>query len=88
LAEGIKMCKILQANVLIENFPPFWSDHRNHLKHKKKDLMLQELISHIRTEETNQLKDKMSFPSLNFVNFNLVESVVPMNSSRVKGGFT
>jgi len=47
LAEGMKMCEILQANVLIEKFPPSWSDYRNHLKHKKKDLMLQELISHM-----------------------------------------
>ena len=47
LAEGMKMCEILQANVLIEKFPPSWSDYRNHLKHKKKDLTLQELISHM-----------------------------------------
>jgi len=40
LAEGMKMYEIFQANVLIEKFPPFWSDYRNHLKHKKKDLTL------------------------------------------------
>lgn len=40
LVEGMKMCEILQANVLIENFSPSWSDYRNHLKHKKKDLTL------------------------------------------------
>jgi len=40
LAEGMQMCEILQAKVLIENFPPSWSDYRNHLKHKKKDLTL------------------------------------------------
>ena len=53
LTEGMKMCEILQANVLIEKFPPSWSDYRNHLKHKKKDLTVQELISHMQTEETN-----------------------------------
>jgi len=85
LAEGMKMCEILQANVLIENFPPFWSDYRNHLKHKRKDFTLQELISHKWIEETNRLKVKLSSLSLNFVNFNLVESVVPMNKDRLKG---
>jgi len=50
LAEGMKMWEILYANVLIEKFSPSWSDYRNHLKYKKKDLMLQELISHMRTE--------------------------------------
>ena len=71
--------------MLTKKFPPFWSDYKNHLKQKKKDLTLQELSSHMRTEETNRLKDKMSSLSLNFVNFNLVESTVPMNKDRFKG---
>ncbi|PWA60798.1 hypothetical protein CTI12_AA380090 [Artemisia annua] len=54
----MKMCEILQANVLLEKFPPLWNDYRNQLKHKKRDLSLQELISHMRTEEANRLKDK------------------------------
>ena len=36
-------------------------------------------------EEANRLKDKMSFLSLNFVHFNLVKFVVPMNKDRFKG---
>jgi len=40
LNKGMMMCEILQANVLIEKFLPSWSDYRNHLKHKKKDLTL------------------------------------------------
>ncbi|KAL0401677.1 UNVERIFIED_CONTAM: Retrovirus-related Pol polyprotein from transposon TNT 1-94 [Sesamum latifolium] len=48
---------------------------RNHLKHKKKDLNLQELISHMRTEEANRLKDKeLSNSSSNSFKANLVES--------------
>ncbi|KAA0052347.1 ty1-copia retrotransposon protein [Cucumis melo var. makuwa] len=58
LSEGLKMCEILQANVLLERFSPSWNDYRNHLKHKKKNLKLRELISHMRTEEANRLKDK------------------------------
>jgi len=45
LNAGMKMCEILQANVLIEKFAPSWSDYINHLKHKKMDLTLQELIT-------------------------------------------
>ena len=40
LTKGMKMCEILQANVLIGKCPPSWSDYRNHLKYKKKDLTL------------------------------------------------
>jgi len=85
LNEGVKMCEILQANVLIENFLPSWSDYKDHLKHKKKDLTLQELISHMRTKEANQLKDKLAFLSLNSSKANLVESFVPSNKDRFKG---
>ncbi|KAL0317130.1 UNVERIFIED_CONTAM: hypothetical protein Sangu_2127300, partial [Sesamum angustifolium] len=74
LSEGMKMCDVLQANVLLEKFPSSWSEYRNHLKHKKKDLNLQELISHMRTEEANRLKDKeISNSSISF-KANLVES--------------
>ena len=68
------MCEIHQTNVLIENLPPSWSDFRNHLKHKNKDLTLQELISHMRTEEANRLKDKYLYAPEYFSNANLVES--------------
>ncbi|KAL0367269.1 UNVERIFIED_CONTAM: hypothetical protein Sradi_3617000 [Sesamum radiatum] len=78
LSEGMKMCDVLQANVLLEKFPPTWSEYRNHLKHKKKNLNLQELISHIRTKEANRLKYKeiskeISNPPISF-KANLVES--------------
>jgi len=85
LNEGIKMCEILQANVLLEEFLPSWSNYRNHLKHKKKDLTLHELISHMRTEEANQLKDKLESLSLNSSKANLVEFFVPSNRDRFKG---
>ncbi|XP_070043120.1 uncharacterized protein [Nicotiana tomentosiformis] len=58
--EGMEMCEILQANVLLEKISPSWSDYRYQLKHKKKNLTLQELISHMRTEEANRLKDEES----------------------------
>ncbi|KAA0055836.1 ty1-copia retrotransposon protein [Cucumis melo var. makuwa] len=83
LSEGMKMCEILQANVLLEKFPPSWNDYRNHLKHKKKDLRLPELISHMRTEEANRLKDKLASQNLNSVNANLVKSSF-VNRDRTK----
>jgi len=85
LNEGMKMCEILQANVLIEKFPTSLSDYRNHLKYKKKDLTLQELINHMRTEEVNCLKDKMFYLSLNSSKANLAETAVPANKDRFKG---
>ncbi|XP_056688727.1 uncharacterized protein [Spinacia oleracea] len=85
LGEGMKMCETLQANVLLEKFPPSWNDYRNSLKHKKKDMNLQELIGHMRTEEANRLKDKFESLSLNSSKANLVESSAPMAKNRFKG---
>ncbi|XP_074302791.1 uncharacterized protein LOC141634910 [Silene latifolia] len=56
--EGMKLDEIFLANVLLEKFPPSWNEYRNHLKHKKKDLSLQELVGHMRIEEANHPKDK------------------------------
>ncbi|KAL0303170.1 UNVERIFIED_CONTAM: Retrovirus-related Pol polyprotein from transposon TNT 1-94 [Sesamum radiatum] len=84
LNEGMKMCDTLQANVLLEKFPRSWNEYRNHLKHKKKDLNLQELISHMRTEEANRLKDKkLSNSSSNSFKANLVESSTSNKDRRV-----
>ncbi|XP_070014739.1 uncharacterized protein [Nicotiana sylvestris] len=93
LNEGMEMCEILQDNVLLEKFPPSWSDYKNQLKHKKKNLTLQELISHMRTEEANRLKDeefellkdKIKSLSLNSSKANLVESSYTFVKDRFKG---
>ena len=34
LNKNMNKCEILQANLLIENFPPSWSKYRNQLKDK------------------------------------------------------
>ena len=79
------MNEILQANKLIKKFSPSWSDYRSQLKHRKKDLTLQELISHMRTEEANRLKNKMNSLTLNSSKANLVESAMPINRDRFRG---
>ncbi|KAL0405667.1 UNVERIFIED_CONTAM: hypothetical protein Slati_3880600 [Sesamum latifolium] len=74
LSEDMKMCEILHANVLLEKFPPTWNDYRNNLKYKKRHLTLQELTSHMRTEEANLIKDKKISNFSISIKANLVES--------------
>ncbi|KAK8570584.1 hypothetical protein V6N13_032201 [Hibiscus sabdariffa] len=62
LAEGMKMCEVLQVNVLVEKLPKSWSDYRNSVKHKKRDIPLEELVAHMKIEEANRLKDKIRKP--------------------------
>ncbi|CAN1185666.1 Retrovirus-related Pol polyprotein from transposon TNT 1-94, partial [Linum perenne] len=74
LAEGMKMCEVLQANVLIEKLPESWSDYKNKLKHKKRDLSLEELVGHMKIEEANRQKDKALLLKSHTMKANIVES--------------
>ncbi|GAA0186774.1 hypothetical protein LIER_34062 [Lithospermum erythrorhizon] len=84
--EGMKLDEIFLANVMLEKFPPSWSEYRNHLKHKKREMPLQELISHMRAEEPSRLKDKPDRVTPNSsTNANLVETGAPSNFNWFKG---
>lgn len=86
LLEGMKMCEVLQANVLIEKLSESWSDYRNRLKHKKRDMGLHELINHMQIEEANQLKDKTPFPKSELsVKANVVETSIKDDRSKGTG---
>jgi len=75
----MKMCDILQANVLIDHLRVIIRT----ISSTRRDLTLQKLISHTRTEEANRLKDNMSSISLNSINS--TKSAMPMNKSTFKG---
>ncbi|XP_057247398.1 uncharacterized protein LOC130589820 [Beta vulgaris subsp. vulgaris] len=77
----MKICEVLQANVLLEKFPPSWREFRNNLKHRKEFLSLQELISHMRIEEANRIKDNQDSVLVNVTKANLVESAVASSGS-------
>uniref|UniRef100_A0A7N2LRG7 Reverse transcriptase zinc-binding domain-containing protein n=1 Tax=Quercus lobata TaxID=97700 RepID=A0A7N2LRG7_QUELO len=71
--EGMAIDDAFQAVALIEKLPPSWKEYRNYLKHKKRDTSLEDLIVHIRIEESNQEKDKSDLASEFSSKANLVE---------------
>jgi len=44
----------------MEKFPPAWRDFKNYLKHKRKELKLEDLILKLRIEEDNWQSEKRS----------------------------
>ena len=56
LDEGMNMCDIFQANVLLAKLPPLWSNYITTMKHKEKDLKLQGLIAHTKIEDQNRIQ--------------------------------
>ena len=74
LAEGIVLSETFQVAVMIEKFPPSWVDLKNYLKHKRKEMTVEELVVHLLIEEDNcmDLKSNSGSSKVNVV-ANVVE---------------
>ena len=53
-AERMSLSESFQVSAIIEKSPPAWRDFKNYLKHKRKEIKLEELIVRLRIEEDNQ----------------------------------
>ena len=57
-AENIKLPEQFVVGLLIEKLPNSWSDYKQQLKHKQKQLSLADLITHIIIEYINRKEQK------------------------------
>ncbi|XP_049391696.1 uncharacterized protein LOC125856191 [Solanum stenotomum] len=60
LAEGLIMNDAFQVVVIIEKLPPLWKDFRNHLKHKRKEITVEDHMVRLRIEEDKKAAEKRS----------------------------
>nr|XP_033511283.1 uncharacterized protein LOC117276058 [Nicotiana tomentosiformis] len=60
LAEGMVINEAFQVAIFIEKLPPLWKDFKNYLKHKRKEMTLENLIVCLRIEEDNKAAEKKS----------------------------
>ncbi|KAK3008905.1 hypothetical protein RJ639_013202 [Escallonia herrerae] len=56
--EGMVLGEYFQVAALIEKLPPTWKDFKNYLKHKRKEMKLEDLIVRLRIEEDNRQSEK------------------------------
>ncbi|XP_073138758.1 uncharacterized protein [Henckelia pumila] len=54
LAEGMEINEPFQVAFIIGKLPPLWKDFKNYLKHKRKELKLEDLIVRLCIEEDNR----------------------------------
>lgn len=59
-AEGMLLIESFQVAVIIEKLPPAWTDFKNYLKHKRKEMSVEDLIRRLRIEEDNRGAEKRS----------------------------
>lgn len=78
LAEGMSISEQFQVAAVIEKLPPSWANFKNYLKHKRKEMNLEDLTVRLRIEEDNRKKtDLPRNPKAN-----LVESSKPKQGKR------
>ena len=58
LAEGLVISEAFQVAAVIEKLPPSWKEFKNYLKHKRKEMTLEDLIVRLRIEEDNKAAEK------------------------------
>ena len=58
LAGGLIVNDAFQVTAIIEKLPPLWKDFKNYLKHKRKEMTVEDLIVRLRIEEDNRLQKR------------------------------
>ncbi|KAK3036285.1 hypothetical protein RJ639_031257 [Escallonia herrerae] len=75
-AEGMVLGESFQVAALIEKLPPTWKDFKNYLKHKRKEMKLEDLIVRLRIEEDNRQSEKKAGNYHQEAKANVVEQVI------------
>ncbi|XP_076928211.1 uncharacterized protein LOC143592088 [Bidens hawaiensis] len=59
-AEGMTLSETFQVAAVIEKLPPSWIEFKNYLKHKRKEMFMEDLIVRLRIEEDNKVAQKVT----------------------------
>ncbi|GJR65524.1 hypothetical protein Tco_0011589 [Tanacetum coccineum] len=78
----MNMDKDIQVSCIIDKLPPSWKDFKHTLKHKKKELTLVKLGSHMRIEKSLRVQDSDKPKGNNVAGLSVVNMVEHNNSTR------
>ncbi|XP_060216731.1 uncharacterized protein LOC132644168 [Lycium barbarum] len=71
-----------QVAAFIEKLPPLWKDFKNYLKHKRKEMTLEDLIVRLRIEEDNKSAEKKANGKHAIMGENIVETAPTSSKNR------
>eukprot|EP00268_Persea_americana_P000700 TRINITY_DN10213_c2_g1_i2.p2 TRINITY_DN10213_c2_g1~~TRINITY_DN10213_c2_g1_i2.p2 ORF type:complete len:163 (+),score=33.31 TRINITY_DN10213_c2_g1_i2:4137-4625(+) len=71
--EGMSFSESFQVATIIEKLPSLWKDFKNYLKHKRKEMKLEDLIVRLRIEEDNRASEKKAGKTFTEAKANVVE---------------
>ncbi|XP_060195475.1 uncharacterized protein LOC132624765 [Lycium barbarum] len=84
IAEGMVVNEAFQEATMIEKLPPSWKDFKNYLKHKRKEMKLEDLVIRLKIEEDNKTAEKRYRKSSPIEWANVVEDVAPKKNKKRK----
>ncbi|GJY40458.1 hypothetical protein Tco_0427728 [Tanacetum coccineum] len=79
---GCAKLETFQVAAIIEKLPPSWVEFKNYLKHKRKEMSVEDLVVRLRIEEDNKLAQKDTYTP-DSAKANMVEHA--WSSSRIPG---
>ena len=82
--EDIKLPQPFVAGYLVETLLKSWKDYKNNMKHKRKQMSLQDVIIHIRIEEQNRNRDNVEKANELSFKANIVEEKPKPKNNRSK----
>ncbi|GKA06881.1 retrovirus-related pol polyprotein from transposon TNT 1-94 [Tanacetum coccineum] len=83
-AEGMTLSETFQVAAIIEKLPPSWVEFKNYLKHKRKEMSVEDLVVRLRIEEDNKLAQKDTYAP-DSAKANMVEHAGSSSRSNSKG---
>ncbi|MCF8704054.1 hypothetical protein L3055_10995 [Corynebacterium sp. MC-02] len=84
IAEGMVVNEAFQVVALIEKLLPSWKDFKNYLKHKRKEMKLEDLVICLKIEEDNKTAEKRYRKSSPIEGANVVEDAAPKKNNKRK----
>ena len=78
-AKGMVLSESFQVAAIIEKLPSNWKDFKNYLKHKRKEMKLEDLIVRLRIEEDNRVFEKKIGNHSKESKAHVIEDVTPQN---------
>ena len=84
-AEDMSLCESFYVAALIEKLPQGWKEFKNYLKHKRKEMTLEELIVCLRIKEDNRNSEKRAGKHPMESKVNMVEHAPKAKKQKVFG---
>ena len=81
----MSLSESFQVAALIEKLPKGWKEFKNYLKHKRKEMSLEELIMRLRIEEDNRNSEKWTGKHPMNSKANVVEHAPKVNKRKFFG---